>query len=42
MDRPSALQVNLAEEEITALDMGDEGEIMIPVSGHEVIGILFF
>ncbi len=35
------MQVNLAEEEITTLSMGDEGGIRIPVSGHEVVSIMF-
>jgi alpha-mannosidase len=38
----NAMQVNLAEEEITGLDMGDEGGISMPVCGHEVVGIQFF
>jgi alpha-mannosidase len=38
----NAKQINLAEEEISTLDMGDEGEIRIPVSGHQVVSILFF
>ncbi|MFH2038949.1 MAG: glycosyl hydrolase-related protein, partial [Chloroflexota bacterium] len=35
-------QVNLAEEEIAAMDMGDDGGISLPVSGHEVVSIGFF
>jgi alpha-mannosidase len=37
----NAMQVNLAEEEITTLHIGDEGGIRIPVSGHEVVSIMF-
>jgi mannosylglycerate hydrolase len=37
----NTMQVNLAEEEITTLRTGDEGEIRIPVSGHEVVSIMF-
>jgi len=37
----NATQVNLAEEEITALSAGEDGSIMISVSGHEVVSIMF-
>jgi len=37
----NAMQVNLAEEEITTLSIGYEGGIRIPVSGHEVVSIMF-
>ena len=36
-----ARQVNLAEEEISTLDMENDGSIKISVSGYEVITILF-
>jgi len=37
-----ARQVNLAEEEIAVLEIGEDGGISMPVSGHEVASILFF
>jgi mannosylglycerate hydrolase len=37
----NAMQVNLAEEEITALSAGEDGSIMISVSGHEIVSIMF-
>jgi mannosylglycerate hydrolase len=37
----NAMQVNLAEEEIAALSAGEDGSIMIPVSGHEIVSIMF-
>jgi alpha-mannosidase len=37
----NAMLVNLAEEEITALSAGEDGSIMIPVSGHEIVSIMF-
>jgi mannosylglycerate hydrolase len=36
-----AVQVNLAEEEISVPDAGDDGSIAIPVSGHRVVSIMF-
>ena len=36
-----ARQVNLAEEEISTLDLENDGSIKISVSGYEVINILF-
>ena len=38
----NAVQVNLAEEGITALEIGEDGGISMPVCGHEVASILFF
>jgi mannosylglycerate hydrolase len=37
----NAIQVNLAEEEITALGAGEDGSIIISVSGHEIVSIMF-
>jgi len=37
----NASLVNLAEEEISALHIGDDGSIMISVSGHEIVSIMF-
>jgi alpha-mannosidase len=37
----NAMHVNLAEEEISALNAGEDGSIMISVSGHEIVSILF-
>ena len=37
----NSMQVNLAEEEITALSAGEDGSIMISVSGHEIVSIMF-
>jgi len=37
----NSMQVNLAEEEITALSPGEDGSIMISVSGHEIVSIMF-
>ena len=36
-----AAQVNLAEEEISALNVGEDGSILISVSGHEIASIMF-
>jgi alpha-mannosidase len=37
----NAMQVNLAEDAITALSAGEDGSIMISVSGHEIVSIMF-
>jgi alpha-mannosidase len=36
-----AAQVNLAEEKITQLNIKDDGSVMLPVTGHQVVSILF-
>jgi alpha-mannosidase len=36
-----AAQVNLAEEEIVPLKWDDSGSVIVPVNGHEVIGVMF-
>jgi mannosylglycerate hydrolase len=36
------MQVNLAEETLTTLNSGEDGNISISVSGHEVISFMFF
>jgi len=36
-----AAQVNLAEDEISALKLGTDDSLDLPVSGHEIISILF-
>jgi alpha-mannosidase len=38
---PYATQVNLAEEEISALNIEDDGSITIPLSGHEILSVRF-
>jgi len=35
------MQINLAEEPIAPLRIGDDGGISIFVSGHEVVSIMF-
>jgi hypothetical protein len=37
----NSVQVNLAEDAITALSAGEDGSIMISVSGHEIVSIMF-
>jgi len=36
-----ARQINLAEEEITNLQVSADGGVIVPVSGHQVVSILF-
>jgi len=33
------MQVNLAEEPLTALETGDDGSVTIDVHGHEIVSI---
>ncbi len=35
------MQVNLAEEPLTALETGDDGSVTIDVHGHEIVSIMF-
>jgi hypothetical protein len=35
------MQVDLAEEPLTALDTGDDGSVMVQVKGHEIFTIMF-
>ena len=37
-----ARQINLAEEEIETLAVGDDGCVELSVSGHQIVSILFF
>jgi alpha-mannosidase len=37
----SIMQVNLAEEPIAALNSGEDGSVMISVSGYEIVSIMF-
>jgi alpha-mannosidase len=37
----NAMQVNLAEEEMTPLRVADDGSIQISVSGHQVMSVMF-
>jgi hypothetical protein len=36
-----ARQINLAEEEFAGLKIGDDGSVTVPVTGHQVVSILF-
>jgi mannosylglycerate hydrolase len=36
-----AARVNLAEEEISPLKMEGDGNIEIPVAGHEIVSVMF-
>jgi mannosylglycerate hydrolase len=37
-----AMRVNLAEEEISSVHLGEGGNIEVIVSGHEIVSILFY
>jgi alpha-mannosidase len=36
-----ATQVNLAEEELSPLEIDDDGKVVVPTAGHEIISVMF-